>query len=172
MSYRVEGDNFQFEMLNVTFSTEFFDSVQYSLDNVSNIHLTKCAYLLIKIQMSNKLDILCSFRNVSNYLFVQIQFCPTNMWFVRDQRSGVEIMVEPGNLVPSQKPEVAAIFRQNLRKISNLYTYICLQQLVYIYLSAATCKPTSVCSHLYTYICLQQFVYLHLSAAFCIPTYV
>ena len=63
------------------------DSVQYSLDNVSNIYLTKCAYLLIKIQMSNKLDILCSFRNVSNYLFVQIKFCPTNMWFVRDQRS-------------------------------------------------------------------------------------
>ena len=71
MSYRVEGDNFQFEMLNVTFSTEFFDSVQYSLDNVSNIHLTKCAYLLIKIQMFNKLDILSSFRNVSNYLFAE-----------------------------------------------------------------------------------------------------
>ena len=84
----------------------------------------------------------------------------------------VEIMVEPGNLVPSQKPKVAAIFRQNSRIISNLYTYICLQQLVYIYLSAATCIPTSVCSHLYTYICLQQLIYLHLSAATCIPTYV
>jgi hypothetical protein len=51
-----------------------------------------------------------------------------------------------------------------------MYTYICLQQHVYLHLSASTCIPTSFCSNLYTYTGLQPLVYLHLFAETCIPT--
>ena len=50
----------------------------------------------------------------------------------------MEIMVEPGNLAPSQNPMVAAIFQENSRIMSNLHTYICLQPCVLLHLSAAT----------------------------------
>jgi hypothetical protein len=80
-------------------------------------------------------------------------------------QADMEIMVELGNLVPSQNPRVAAIFKENS---CIMYTYICLQELVNLHLSAATCIPTSVCRNLYTYTCLQKLVYLHLSAETCI----
>ena len=63
----------------------------------------------------------------------------------------------------------------------NLYMWICLQLLVYIYmlqqlvclyLSSITCKHSSVCSNLYNYICLQPQEKIHLSPAFCILTYI
>jgi hypothetical protein len=106
---------------------------------------------------------------IIQYLFISCMFLyppKCSCIFLPD----VEIMVEPGNLVPSQKPRVAAIFRENSRIMSNLYTVYCLQQLEYLHLSVGTCISTSVCSNLYTYICLQQLVYLHLCAATCIPT--
>ena len=118
-------------------------------------------------------------------------------------------MVEPGNLVPSQKPKVAAIFMENSRimlKICNHFqkscifskisanqpadiqiylsldiwihlstvTYIYLLQLVYMNMSAATCKHEYVCNNLYTWICLQQpvIVYMNMSAVIFIHEYV
>ena len=53
---------------------------QYYLENVSNVYWTRCLYILIQIQMSNKSKIrqsIFDLLNVYNYLFIPISFCPT-----------------------------------------------------------------------------------------------
>ena len=59
-------------------------NIQFSLENVSNIYLTKCFYHLLQIQIpicQSKTRFLHSCHNMSNYLFILIAFCSTKCGF-------------------------------------------------------------------------------------------
>ena len=93
----------------------------------SDQYLKKKSYIILLVPL---IPGLISCKGLERHLPSQLEHCHGDIDapVVRLGvcRAHVEIMVEPGNLVPSQKPKVAAIFRQNPRimsKIHNLQTF-------------------------------------------------